>query len=101
MQTDYRSQSAVPYHSEVPFETRQAVIAQRILSEHADAKRVGEHAAKLKLIRQEYRDQLVNLMGSSKYEQLRAYVAEQKRFQAKFCFPPRGPEMTQQEKQRT
>ena len=100
MQTDYRSQSEVPYHSEVPFETRQAVIAQRLLSEHADATRVGEHAAKLKLIRQEYKDQLVNLMGSSKYEQLRAYVAEQKRFQAKFFFPPRGPEMTQEEKQR-
>ena len=100
MQTEYRSQSQVPSQREVPFETRQAVIEQRLLSEHADVKRVGEQATKMKLILQEYRDQLIDLMGSSKYEQFRAYVADQKRFQAKFFFPPRGPEMSQAETER-
>jgi hypothetical protein len=100
MQTDHQSQPEVPYHKDVPFETRQSVIEQRSLSEYADAKRLGEQARKANLIIQEHRDQLKNLMGLSKYEQSRAYVAEQKRYQAELFFPPRGPQMTLDEQAR-
>ena len=94
MKTDHRSQSEVPHHKDVPFEARQSVIEQRSLSEHADVMRFGEQARKANLIVQEHKEQLTNLMGSSKYEQFRAYVAEQKRYQAELFFPPRGPQMT-------
>src|SRR5882762_7172786 len=94
MQTDHQSQPEIPHHKDVPFETRQSVIEQRSLSEYADVKRLGEQARKANLIIQEHRNQLTNLMGSSKYEQFRAYVAEQKRYQAEVFFPPHGPQMT-------
>jgi hypothetical protein len=100
MKTDHRSQSEVPHHKDVPFEARQSVIEQRSLSEHADVMRFGEQARKANLIVQEHKEQLTNLMGSSKYEQFRAYVAEQKRYQAELFFPPRGPQMTLDEQAR-
>jgi hypothetical protein len=97
METDYSSQSHVALHSEVPFEIRQAVFENRIADEHADIKRSGEFASKIKHIAEEYDEKLRKFMGAEKYEQFREYIAEKMREQAKVLVPPRGPEMSREE----
>lgn len=97
MRTEYQSQAQMPYRNDVPFETRQAAIEERIAAEQASVKRAGEDAKNLALASQEYRDDLVKLLGHDKYAQLRAYVHEQKRYARKFLLPPRGPEMSKEE----
>ena len=97
MQSEYQSQSQIPHHPHVPFEIRHAVIEERVSAQLWEVKRVGEDAKKVKLIVQEYRDQHIYLMGCEKYEKFRAYVSDQKRFKAKYFFPPRGPEMSKDE----
>lgn len=97
METIYNSQSEVASHTEVPFEARHAVIEQMKASEQADIKQTGEQASTAIQIRQEHREQIQKIMGADKYEQLRAYIAEQKQNQAKSMLPPHGPDMSIEE----
>lgn len=100
MRSEHQSQSQIPYRHDVPFEIRHAAIEQRLSAELSEVKRLGEDARKIKLILQEHRDSVINLLGCDKYEKFRAYARDQKRFRAKFFFPPRGPEMSEEEVKR-
>jgi hypothetical protein len=97
MQMLHSSQSQVAFHSDVPPEAHQAVIEHLISAEQADVRRAGKATSKIRLIEQKYMEQVRALMTASKYEKLRAYVAEEKRAQAERLLPPRGPEMSQEE----
>ena len=97
MQTEHQSLTQLPYRAEVPFETRHAVLEERLSAEQAEVRRLGEGARRMNRAVLEYRDHAIRLMGGHKYEQFRAYLKEQKRSRAKFFFPPRGAAMSQQE----
>ena len=84
----------------MPFETRQAVLEERIAAEMSQVKQSNENARKRKLIAQQHKQNTIQLLGSEKYEKLRAYLKEQRKFKAKFFFPPRGPEMSTSEVER-
>jgi hypothetical protein len=100
MQPEHGSQRYIPHHPQVPFGTRQAVLEEQISAELSAARRSGEVATKAQAILREHREGVIQLLGSEKYEKFRSYLEEQKRFKAKFFFPPRGPEMSTQEIER-
>jgi hypothetical protein len=97
---EHGSQRYIPHHPQVPFGTRQAVLEEQISAELSEARRSGEVATKAQAILREHREGVIQLLGSEKYEKFRSYPEEQKRFKAKFFFPPRGPEMSTQEVER-
>jgi len=97
MQSQYQSQSPIPDRADVPFETRRAVTEGRLSTQLAEVRQVGEDARKMKSIVEENYHQVVNLLGADKYEKLRAYVRDQRRYRAEYFFPSGGPEMSKDE----
>jgi hypothetical protein len=97
MQSEHGSQRQIPEHPQVPIAVRQAVIEERISAELSEARQAGENAKKVQLITHEHREHVIHLLGSERYEKFRSYLKDQKRFKSKFFFPPRGPEMSNDE----
>jgi hypothetical protein len=97
MKSEYQAQLHIPYQPQVPLEKQRAITEELVSTQLSEVRRTGEEAKKVSLINQEYRDQLVNLLGGDNYQKLRAFVKDQKRFKADLFFPPRGPEMSKAE----
>ncbi|MCU1260906.1 MAG: hypothetical protein JWO80_3791 [Bryobacterales bacterium] len=97
MQVEQGSQRQIPNHPRVSCETRQAVLEERMASDLADVTRTGENAKKIGLIAGEHRERVIHSLGHDKYQKLRCYLKDQKRFKNKVFFPPRGPEMSRSE----
>jgi hypothetical protein len=97
MQSEHGSQRQISEHPQVPIAVRQAVIEERISAELSEARQAGENAKKVQLITHEHREHVIHLLGSERYEKFRSYLKDQKLFKSKFFFPPRGPEMSNDE----